>query len=659
VTLRIALLATFLSAACSAHADVRLPRLIGDNMVLQRGVALRLWGWADAAERVRITFRGRTLRTVTDAAGRWSILLPAQRAGGPYPMSIVGNNRVTINNVLLGDVWLASGQSNMQFPMMREGNFGGVKNAEQEIATANFPQIRLFMVDRATALHPAADVKSSGWSAATPESVRAFSAVAYLFGRELHQRYRIPLGIIESTWGGTPAETWMSEDALTPFPEFDAAIAREARVDARSIADYDAYLAARNQWYRLHGREDRGSAPPEAWAAADLDTSAWPTMAEPRPWPIKPPKGFDGTVWYRTQIEVLPSEAGKSIRLHLPHILNADTTYFDGVRVGATVGEAVRDYLVPGVLVKAGRNSITVRIEGQYDSGDGYVGMLGDAHDLYAELGGRAIPLAGIWRFQAGPDVSDLPDPPPLAEFRSKFPQSPTLLFNAMIAPLVPYGLKGVIWYQGENNVGRAAQYRALFPALINDWRARWRSQLPFLFVQLAGFEADPAQPAPCERAELREAQSAALFLARTAMASAIDVGDRDDVHPNNKQAVAHRLALAAMAVAYGEHMVYSGPTFRAMQIEGSQIRIQFANQGSRLRVEGDEQGEVRGFAIAARDRHFVWARARLDGADVLVSSDEVASPTSVSYDWGNTPRGNLYNSEGLPAPPFRTAFKD
>jgi sialate O-acetylesterase len=651
----IAVFAASLSIAANAHADIKLPRMVGDNMVLQRDAPLKVWGWADAGERVQVDFNGRSVGTRADRRGRWSAMLPAQRAGGPGEMRIAGKNILTIRNILVGDVWLASGQSNMQFPMAPEGDFGGIANADREIDAANFPRMRLFVVNHATALRPVADLESTGWFAVTPESVRRFSAVAYLFGRELHQRYRVPIGIIESAWGGTPAETWVSEKSLGRFPEFAAPIARQSRIDAAAIADYDAYVAIRNHWYQLHGREDRGRAERDRWAAADYDAADWPTTPEPQPWPIKPVKGFDGTMWYRKQMDVLPSEAGKSIRLHLSHMLQADTTYFNGARVGETVGEVpVRDYLVPATLVKAGRNIVTVRLTGQYASGDGYVGMLGEPSQMYADLGSRKIPLAGTWRYQPGPDLSELPEPPPLAEFRTEFPQSPTLLFNAMIAPLAPFRLKGVIWYQGESNVGRAAQYRSLFPALIDDWRAHWGYQLPFLFVQLAGYETDPPAPAECARAELRDAQAAALSLAATGMASTIDIGARDDVHPKNKQDVAHRLALAAIHVAYGEHGVYSGPTYRSMRVEGEGIRLMFSNTGSGLRV-ADESGELRGFAIAAKEGRFVWARARVDGDDVIVSSHAVAAPAAVRYDWGNTPDGNLYNMEGLPAVPFRT----
>jgi sialate O-acetylesterase len=652
---RIAFLVVSLSIGLNAQADIRLPRLVGDNMVLQRDAPLEAWGWADPGERVLVTFRGRRVATITDLGGRWRVRLPVQHAGGPAKMRIAGKNLLIIKNIVVGDVWLASGQSNMQFPLVEEGGFGGVANSEREIAHANFPNIRLFVVKRTTALRPVEDVESSGWLPVTADSVRGFSAVAYLFGRELHQRYRVPIGLIEAVWGGTPAETWVSAKSLETFPDFRASIVRQSQIDASAIAGYDNYLAARNQWYLLHGREDRGTEARVGWAEPGYDASDWPTTVEPQPWPIKPVKEFDGTLWYRKEIDVLPGEAGKSIRLHLSRMLQADTTFFDGMKVGETVGEVPdRDYSVPGELVKSGRNIVTVRLTGQYASGDGYAGMLGDASQMYAELGPRKISLAGIWHFQPGPDLSELPEPPPLAEFRTAFPQSPTLLFNSMVAPLARCRVKGVIWYQGESNVGRAAQYRSLFQALINDWRAHWGYQVPFLFVQLAGFGADAPEPEESARAELRESQSAALSLNRTGMATAIDLGDPEDIHPKNKQDVAHRLALAAADVAYGEHRIDSGPTYRSMRIEARQVRLEFYNPAPGLRICG-EHAKPRGFAIAGVDGHFVWARARVEGQTVVVWSDEVAAPTAVRYDWGNSPSGNLCNVAGLPALPFRT----
>jgi sialate O-acetylesterase len=295
-----------------------------------------------------------------------------------------------------------------------------------------------------------------------------------------------------------------------------------------------------------------------------------------------------------------------------------------------------------------------VRLEGQYQTGDGFVGMHGEAGTMYVDVGGTPVPLAGVWSYQPGPDLTGLPKPPPLAEFRKTVPQAPTLLFNGMVSPLVPFRLKGVIWYQGETNVGRAVQYRTLFPTLIKDWRTAWGYDMPFLFVQLAGYGHDRPEPTDSPWAELREAQSAALALPLTGMATAIDVGDENDVHPRNKQAVAHRLALSAAKVAYHQPIVAAGPSFRSLQIEDDKIRIRFSDIGGGLRVLKNADG-VQGFAIAAATGDFVWAVASIDGDSVLVTNPSIREPVAVRYDWSNTPHGNLVNKEGLPALPFRT----
>ncbi|HEY6453019.1 MAG TPA: sialate O-acetylesterase [Steroidobacteraceae bacterium] len=650
------LAASLLLAAGAADADIRLPRLVGDNMVLQRDAPLKLWGWADPGERIRIRFRNQSLRTAADRSGAWSVTLAPLAAGGPDELQLTGHHTLTLHNVLVGDVWLASGQSNMQFPMLRQDGFGGVANADQEVSRAKFPRMRLFLVKQQTAFTPQSDVSSDGWQGVSPATVGPFSAVAYLFGRELFERYHIPIGLIESDWGGTPAECWTSASGLHAFPAFSAAIARLSHLDAQAVTSYRDYLTTRNQWYRLHGREDRGRvAGQDLWASPRYDDRGWPTAEEPQPWPHMAIRDFDGTLWFRKTIQIPASMAGTALRLHLTDLKQSDTTYFNGVKVGATEGETTeRNYPVPGALVKAGANLIAVRIAGEYASGDGYVGMLGDAASLYVQIGTLRIPLAGQWSYQSGPDLSTRPAPPPVAEFMSQHPTAPTLLYDAMIAPLTRYRIRGVIWYQGEANTDRAAQYQALFPALIRDWRAHWGYQFPFLFVQLAGYGPDQSEPADYPWAQLRQAQSDALALPGTAMAVAIDVGNARDIHPTDKQDVAHRLALGAERVAYGEQVDWSGPTYRSMRIEGDRIRLQFDHAGAGLELKG-AAAEARGFAIAGADGHFVWARGRLDGSRLLVWSNTVKQPRAVRYDWSNTPDGNLYNGDGLPAAPFRT----
>jgi sialate O-acetylesterase len=537
----------------------------------------------------------------------------------------------------------------------------GVKNADLEIARAYFPRMRLFQVAvRATPL-PQADVaaQEGGWHAVTPQTVAAFSAVAYFFGRELHARYGVPIGLIDASAAGTAAEAWMSRDSLRAFAEFRGGLADLARATPKSEAAYAAYVRRKVAWYERHGMDDRGRiAGREIWAQQDFDDSAWPMISEPRPqgaWG-KDFNGFSGVVWLRKDLLIRPAQAGRDAILFLGNSLQDDTTYFNGKEVGATRGYAPeRIYVVPGKYLHAGRNVVAVRLVGLRDNETdaSLVGIL--AGKLHAEVAGSVISLAGSWRYRTGPDLRGLPaaDPKVLAAHPS-LGVAPTVLFNAMIGPLTSYRIRGVIWYQGEANVDRAGQYRALFPALIHGWRRRWGYDFPFLFVQLAGFGPELPESAECPWAELRESQASALSLPNTAMASAIDIGDATDVHPKDKQDLAHRLALTAERVSYGENVVDSGPTYRSLQIAGSRIRVRFFNPGSELIIR-DKYGYVRGFEIAAADGKFVWVQGKQVGQDIVLYNDRIRQPVYVRYDWGNTPDGTVFNSAGLPAVPFRS----
>ncbi|SNR97486.1 sialate O-acetylesterase [Hymenobacter mucosus] len=479
--LLVMLLAAGLGTGSAAHAAVRLPALVGNHMVVQRDVPVPVWGWAAPGEQVAVTFRGRSYQATPNAAGRWQVALPATPAGGPYTITIKGQNTLTVDDVLVGDVWLASGQSNMELPLRDKnapapGAYPLILNAEQEVAMADFPQIRQFTVQKVVAYQPQTENEGYNWQVCSPATAGSFSAVAYFFARDLYQRYHVPIGIISSPWGGTPAEAWVSAEALQQLPDFQAPLAALAQRPAR-----------------------------------------------------------------------------------------------------------------PATLEKDAQNT-------------------------------------------------------------------PTVLYNGMIAPLQPYALKGVIWYQGESNTGRGAQYRTLFPALIRDWRARWGSELPFLFVQLANFTKTLPLPGPSDWAEVREAQAQALALPRTGMAVAIDLGDPDDIHPANKQDVGHRLALVARQVAYGDKkVVAAGPTFQRLRVDGKQVRLTFTNTGSGLLLKSGTT-TLSGFAVAGADGQFHWATATLAGPkEVVLTCAAVPSPVAVRYSWANNPLGNLYNREGLPAVPFRT----
>ena len=622
--------------AAPTRAAVRLPKLVTSHMVLQRDIPLPLWGWADADEKVSVTFRNKTYTATPGADGKWSVTLLPQAAGGPFKLVVKGRNTITLDDVLVGDVWLASGQSNMEWTL------ANAQNGPAETAAANFPQIRLLNVPHNTAYRPLPDVGGSGWQPCTPATAADFSAVAYFFGRELHRRYRIPVGLIASEWGGTPAESWTSAAGLKAFPEL------VSQLEKAEKSDYDARYAA---WLKSPAAIVQGHRPgQQAWFDPAYDASTWTTMALPKLWKeTEDLRDYEGVVWFRKEFTLTTEQARQDLMLQLPAVDDADSTWVNGTLVGNTTGYNVpRRYTVPAAALRPGRNVVAVRV---VDAGGGG-GIWGKPEELRAEVGRQALPLTGPWQYRPAVDITVLRAPSPGGENTT-----PSTLYNAMIAPLVPYALKGVIWYQGESNADRAAQYRRLFPALITDWRAQWQQpKLPFLFVQLANYQQDQPQPADYPWADLREAQAKALALPGTGMAVTIDIGDPLDVHPRNKQDVGKRLALQARRVAYADHaVVASGPTFSKMTVEGSRVRLTFQNVGGGLVLKDPGGPILKSFAIAGADHKFVWARGKLEGNTLVLSSPEVPKPVAVRYAWSNNPFANLYNQNGLPAAPFRS----
>lgn len=631
----------------SVWANIKLPALVGDNMVLQRDANIQIWGWADPGEKVNLQFLGNDLHTKTGKDGKWTLDLSPVPAGGPYEMVIEGRNRITISNILVGDVWLASGQSNMGFKMYQ------TDNAETEIEIANYDQIRLFSVEHIMSFQPETDVNSNGWKMCTPNTVKNFSAVAYYFGKELYKKYGVPIGLINSSWGGSYAEAWISKNGLIQFPDFLKQADQFSELD--NVA-YKEFQKEMNKWLRKFAKIDRGRMPGEiSWEDEHLDTDGWLTMNQPGIWSQhKELKGFNGVIWFRKEIDVPIEMAGQPIELNFGAILWTDSVFFNGVLIGSTTGYQIkRNYKVSGDLVKEGQNLITLRIAGL----DYFGGLIGAPNELFALVGEEKIPLSGEWLYKTGSDISTYPENEMIKKYQLGMPNKPTLLFNSMIAPLIPYKLKGVIWYQGESNASNmstARQYYTLFPSLINDWREKWGYEFSFLFVQLAGYQTDEEMPADYVWAHLREAQYKTLSLPNTGMAVAIDIGNEKDIHPTNKVNVGKRLALAAQKVAYKEDVVFSGPTYKRMKIEGNKIRLSLDNLGSGIWVK-DKYSYIRGFAIAGADKKFVWAKAYSDGDDIIVYSEDIKEPVAVRYNWGNTPDGNLYNMENLPAVPFRT----
>jgi len=491
-----------LLSAGVAFADVKLPAVIGDNMVLQQGEKISIWGWARPGEEVMISVSWHSMRwaVTADKEGKWAFKMNSPKVGGPYEMTISGKNVITIKNIMVGEIWVCSGQSNMQWPVKQ------LTNAEQEIAEANYPDIRLFTVTRKVAQQPQSDCEGN-WTLCSPETVPDFSAVAYFFGKELHKQLDVPIGLIHTSWGGTTAEAWTRREVLESESDFEPILKR-----------YDDAVAN----YPQANKE------------------------------------------YEQKVEEWKQAVKKA---------KAD---------GKTAPRKPREPFGPG-----------------------------SSH-------------------------------------------TPAGLYNAMIAPLIPYGIQGAIWYQGESNASRAYQYRKLFGSMIKNWRDDWgQGDFPFLFVQLANFRAVNPEPGESDWAELREAQLMTLDLPSAGMAVIIDIGEADNIHPKNKQDVGKRLALWPLARTYGKQLVYSGPIYKSMKVEGNKITLTFDYVGGGLVAIPDEP--LKGFAIAGADRKFVWADAKIDGDSIVVSSNNVSEPVAVRYAWADNPVCNLYNKEALPASPFRT----
>ena len=615
--------------------------LFTDHMVLQRELPAPVWGWAAPGCEIKVSLAGKTATAKADEAGRWQVKLGPFPAGGPHALRVEGTQTVILQDVLVGDVWICSGQSNMEMGM------GGVNKSQQEIAAADHPKIRLFTVPKRVSLRPQ-ELVSSQWQVCSPQTVAGFSAVGYFFGRDLNKTLDVPIGLIHTSWGGTVAEAWTSAEALNTMDDFQPAVSQFQQLAAALESGTDKFDEQLAKWWR---ENDPGSAEGLGWADPARKTADWKTMNLPTAWEQAGLPDFDGVVWFRKEFDLPESAAGQDGTLSLGPVDDIDTTWVNGVRVGGmSTWTDLRVYKVPGRILKAGRNVVAVRV---LDTG-GAGGICGQADQLRFEPGGngKPIPLAGPWQYKAS---TSLAQTKPVPQRLDNNPNVTTVLYNGMIAPLLPYGVKGAIWYQGESNAGRPLQYRTLLPTMIRDWRSRFGvGEFPFLIVQLANFMGVQQQPAESGWAELREAQLlTTLKDPRCGLAVAIDIGEANDIHPRNKQDVGARLALAARGIAHGQSIEYSGPVFKSMDVADGKARLRFEHLGGGLVAKGG--GPLKGFAIAGADKRFVFAEAKIDGDAVVVSSPEVSQPVAVRYGWANNPVCNFCNQAGLPASPFRT----
>ncbi len=658
-----------------AVSQVKLGPMFSSNMVLQQQTSAPIWGEAQAEAEVSVTtsWNGACYTTTADSEGKWAVNIATPEAGGPYTIiikecayasapahrnprtkkEVKARNSVsttTLENVLIGEVWLCSGQSNMEMPV--EG-WGQVMNYKQERQDANqWGNIRLLRVEKAKSSDPQSElsVADGGWTTCNSETIAEFSATAYFFGRKIHQELNVPVGLIQSAWGGTIIEAWTSREAFENIPEQAYNIQSISNLPATDEERLELYHRQYSEWVDSINKIDRGfNGDVALWGTVAYDDSSWGDYEMPS---LDSKRGTLNALWWaRKVIDIPQSWEGKDIILNIGAPDDHDVTFFNGVQVGSTLGcIEIRHYRVPGALVKAGPAVVAVRI---HDNGGlTGIGYADEQFDVSLADGTDKISLRGTWKFKPSVRSAQLPPVPPNT---IDDPNVHTFLYNAMINPLVPYAIKGAIWYQGCNNASQGYQYRELMPMLINDWRSKWGYQFPFFITQLANYTQRLEDPDESEWAELREAQFLTrLHMSDVGLATTIDIGEALDIHPKNKQEVGRRLALSALNIAYDKDIVFEGPAYKDYQIVDNTIEISFLdNTADGLKPSSDDT--LVGFSIAGADRVFHWAEAKIVGKKVVVSSPVVPLPLAVRYAWADNPACNLVNAEGLPATPFRT----
>lgn len=629
----VAAMLTIASMSNDTLAQVRLPKLIGDGMVVQRNAVIPVWGWANVGDEITVELAGSRSTVVAGEDSVWEASLPAMDAGGPFTMSIsAGAATLEVKNILVGDVWIASGQSNMEFALQ------DATDADAEIAAATDPEIRHFKVPRSYAWEPEVELAGGEWVVSSPQTAGDFTAVGYFFAQELRKHVDVPIGIINSTWGGSSIQAWMGAAAQGMSDREQRGL--EAATEAKKLAMIENL---RSKLGALP-RKDAGLVDGVAvWADHDLDDSSWDKIPVPGLWEEAGYDGMDGIAWYRTTFALTPAEAAKGARLSLGTIDDSDISWVNGSEVGrmTMAYNQPRLYDVQPSVLRPGVNTLAVRVE---DTGGGG-GIYGDPALIYLEIGGEKRAITGFWKFR-----------PAVVEVRvDNRHKTPTLLYNRMLRPLFHVPVRGITWYQGETNATEADsfRYRDLLKAMVTEWRRGWNDdELPFLVVQLPNWLPVKPQPSESDWAMVRESELKVLDLPKTGLAVTIDVGDAVNLHPPDKKPVGIRLANAARAIAYDQELVYSGPIYRSANVVDGRVVVSFDYVGSGLVAKG---GTLHEFAIAGPDKQFMWANAEIEGDHVVVWHPAIHQPAAVRYAWADNPEhANLYNEEGLPASPFR-----
>lgn len=623
------------------YAQTRLNGIFGDSMVLQRDAPLRIWGKASPEELITVKFHLQERKTTADKNGEWQVALSPEKAGGPYTLNVHGKETVILKGILMGDIWLCSGQSNMEFPVK---GWSSVYNADEEIKQADFPRIRLFTVEKNVQALPADDLKGGVWKTCSPASIAPFSAVGYFFGRALQKDLKVPIGLINSTWGGTQIETWISHAGFESDPYFKQVIQHAPSLGINELLEQRRLRE--KQYLELLQKGLPDAADSAQWKTTQYDDRNWDNMDLPGLWEQQENLSrLDGIVWFRKDIYIDSADAGKAGSLHLAKIDDRDETYLNGTMIGGINGwNTDRAYPVPEGLLKPGKNVIAVKVE---DGGNGG-GIYGEGKDLFLTVDDHKKSLSGAWHYRVekvGRNSNGIgPN------------DYPSFLYNGMVHPFQQLSIKGVIWYQGEANASRAYEYKHALSLLISDWRNRFNNKsLPFYYVQLTSYNAGNGNSTQGSTwAELRESQSATLRVPKTGMAVTIDIGDAKDIHPRNKKDVGERLAAIALKHTYGINKISSGPVYTRMRKSGQKMIIDFSFIGAGLTAKG--VNELSGFEVAGSDRKFFPAKAVIAGKSVELFSPEVSNPVAVRYAWADDAgNANLFNKDGWPAAPFRT----
>jgi sialate O-acetylesterase len=624
----------------AAKGQVRLPRIFADHMVIQQNQPIRVWGWAKPGEKVLVILNDNKASISAEKDGKWTVSFPAQKAGGPFVLTVNGPNKIVLNDVMIGEVWLCSGQSNLEF------NLKSSLFAKDEIEKSKNLLIRQFKVPNRMSAIPQEDLEGGTWLLSSPETSGDFSAVAYYYAKKLSAELNVTVGIINASWGGTFIESWMSFDALHRIPDYSA----YHNLSPQELENWFTGTGKKyNQMFAALGITNRDSILEDSivWRKPEFNDTKWLNVKLPQRFDYDLLPRFDGVVWFRREITIPEEVAKKGITLHLGRIDDYDITYVNGEKAGSTMGVSThREYHVKPENLKSGKNTIAIRVTDYWECG----GFLDPEPEFRISSGNWEESLAGDWKMTIGK----------LSFMWIRTPNAhPNLVFNGMLSPILKYAFKGAIWYQGENNVLFASQYRQVLPELIKDWRKSFlNEEFPFYLVQLPNYNSinSNSQHGGSDWADLRESQTSALKLLNTGMIVTIDLGDSTNVHPKDKTELARRLALLALKNTYGQNIgEVASPIMVNSNISGDKIEVRFMNTGSGL-VAHDKYGYLKGFEIAGSDQKFYYAKAVIEGNRVIVSSEKVLNPVAVRYAWSSNPSdANLYNKEGFPAAPFRT----